>query len=124
MDPITRILGALSLWSIEIVMQMRIFALYNRSKKVIGKILYTLLCSYAFPLRLTLKVAALNALLFLASIAGFLWLMVINAERRATSIRGVKMNPVLDGCPSIHSGVEYLQWIPGEHCSDWYLCRV
>lgn len=34
MDPITRVLGALSLWSIEIVMQMRIYALYDRSKKV------------------------------------------------------------------------------------------
>ncbi|KAH8077416.1 hypothetical protein BXZ70DRAFT_1012976 [Cristinia sonorae] len=33
MDPVTRVLGALSLWSIETVMQMRIYALYGRSKK-------------------------------------------------------------------------------------------
>ncbi|TCD62357.1 hypothetical protein EIP91_006986 [Steccherinum ochraceum] len=89
MDPLTRVLGALSLWSIEIVMQMRVFALYNRSKKV----------------------ALFNGILFLCSVAAFLWLLVANAEKRSVSISGVKTLPI-PGCPSIHTGIEYLQWIP------------
>jgi len=34
MGPTTRVVGALSLWSIEVVMQMRIYALYKCSRKV------------------------------------------------------------------------------------------
>jgi len=34
MDSIIRVVGALSLWAIEIVMQMRIYALYRCSRKV------------------------------------------------------------------------------------------
>ena len=32
--PNIRILGAIGLWSIEIVMQMRVYILFNRSKRV------------------------------------------------------------------------------------------
>jgi hypothetical protein len=35
-DPTIRIVGAISLWSVEIIMQLRIYALFNRSKKVIA----------------------------------------------------------------------------------------
>jgi len=89
MDPITRVLGAISLWSIEIVMQMRIYALYDRSKKV----------------------AIFNGVLFIASMAGFLWLLIINAGRRGGAIRDIKMLDI-PGCPSIHTDIEFLQWIP------------
>jgi hypothetical protein len=34
MDSIIRIVGAISLWSVEIVMQLRIYALFKCSKKV------------------------------------------------------------------------------------------
>lgn len=34
MAPVTRIVGAISLWSAEIIMQLRIYALYGWSKKV------------------------------------------------------------------------------------------
>ena len=33
-DPTIRIVGAISLWSIEIMMQLRIYILFNRSKRV------------------------------------------------------------------------------------------
>lgn len=89
MDSIIRVVGALSLWSIEIVMQMRIYALYKCSRKV----------------------AVINATLFLISIAGFLWVLVHNAERRRAVIANAIHLP-LPGCPSIHSGIEWAQWIP------------
>ena len=34
MDPTIRVVGATSLWAIEIVMQLRVYALFNCSKKV------------------------------------------------------------------------------------------
>jgi hypothetical protein len=35
MDTIIRVVGAVSLWSVEIVMQLRVYALYDCSKRVI-----------------------------------------------------------------------------------------
>ncbi|KAH0578984.1 hypothetical protein H2248_003160 [Termitomyces sp. 'cryptogamus'] len=89
MDSIIRIVGAISLWSIEIVMMLRVYALYNCSKRV----------------------AIFNTLLFLGSIAGFLWVLIHNAQRRRAVIADSIHLP-LPGCPSIHSGVEWLQWVP------------
>jgi hypothetical protein len=34
MDPTIRVVGAISLWAIEIVMQLRVYALFNCSRKV------------------------------------------------------------------------------------------
>ncbi|KIJ40402.1 hypothetical protein M422DRAFT_32257 [Sphaerobolus stellatus SS14] len=89
MDSIIRIVGAISLWSIEIVMQLRIYALYSCSRRV----------------------AFINFVLFLGSIAGFLWILVHNAVRRQSVIAQAIHLP-LPGCPSIHSGIEWAQWIP------------
>ncbi|KAH8077418.1 hypothetical protein BXZ70DRAFT_1073969 [Cristinia sonorae] len=89
MDSTIRMVGAISLWSIEIVMQLRIYALYRGSKKV----------------------ALVNGFLFLVSIVGFFYILVFNAERRADVIRDAKKLPI-PGCPSIHTGIEYAQWIP------------
>ncbi|KJA29680.1 hypothetical protein HYPSUDRAFT_127052 [Hypholoma sublateritium FD-334 SS-4] len=89
MDSIIRIVGALSLWAIEIVMQMRIYALYKCSRRV----------------------ALINAVLFLASIGVFLWILSFNALRRREVIAEAIHYP-LPGCPSVHSGIEWLQWIP------------
>ncbi|KAG5729349.1 hypothetical protein E4T56_gene9901 [Termitomyces sp. T112] len=89
MDSIIRIVGAISLWSIEIVMMLRVYALYNCSKRV----------------------AIFNTLLFFGSIAGFLWVLIHNAQRRRAVIADSIHLP-LPGCPSIHSGVEWLQWVP------------
>ncbi len=33
-DPSSRVAGAISLWLVEIIMQMRVYALFNRNKKV------------------------------------------------------------------------------------------
>ncbi|KAF8882851.1 hypothetical protein BD779DRAFT_1541826 [Infundibulicybe gibba] len=89
MDTIIRVVGAISLWSIEIVMQLRVYALFK--------------CSH--------RVAFINATLFLASIAGFLWILIHNAERRRSVIANAVHLP-LPGCPSIHSGIEWAQWVP------------
>ncbi|THH26326.1 hypothetical protein EUX98_g7860 [Antrodiella citrinella] len=89
MDSTIRVVGALSLWAVEIVMQLRIYALYRCSKKV----------------------AFFNGFLFLVSIAGFLYILIFNAERRASVIREAKTLPI-PGCPSIHTGIEFAQWIP------------
>ncbi|KAF8987751.1 hypothetical protein BDQ17DRAFT_1374699 [Cyathus striatus] len=60
MDSVIRIVGAILLWSIEIVMQLRIYAIFK--------------CS--------IKVAAINFILFLASIGGFMYILIFNAIRR------------------------------------------
>ena len=54
----------------------------------------------------------INLALFLISIVGFLWVLVHNAERRRAVIANAIHLP-LPGCPSIHSGIEWAQWIPG-----------
>ncbi|KAF8962580.1 hypothetical protein BDZ97DRAFT_1824325 [Flammula alnicola] len=89
MDSIIRIVGALMLWAIEIAMQMRIYALFKCSRKV----------------------AIINFVLFLGSIAAFFWILIFNALRRRSVIADAIHYP-LPGCPSIHSGIEWIQWIP------------
>ncbi|KAF9027401.1 hypothetical protein BDZ89DRAFT_1039492 [Hymenopellis radicata] len=89
MDSIIRVVGAVSLWSVEIVLQLRICALYKCSKKI----------------------ALINALLFAGSIAGFFYILIFNAQRRHAVIADAIHLP-LPGCPSIHSGIEWVQWVP------------
>ncbi|KAK7436846.1 hypothetical protein VKT23_014484 [Stygiomarasmius scandens] len=91
MDSIIRVVGAISLWSVEIVMQLRVYALFKCSKRV----------------------AAFNGVLFLGSIVGFLWILIHNAQRRRAVIADAIHLP-LPGCPSIHTGIEWAQWVPGE----------
>ncbi|OCB83896.1 hypothetical protein A7U60_g9102 [Sanghuangporus baumii] len=89
MDATIRVVGAISLWTIEIIMQLRIYALYNCSKRV----------------------ATFNAFLFLLSIGGFLWILIHNAQGRANVIHEAKQLPI-PGCPVVHTGIEWAQWIP------------
>ncbi|KAJ6450384.1 hypothetical protein C8R45DRAFT_1224115 [Mycena sanguinolenta] len=89
MDTIIRVVGAVSLWSVEIIMQLRIYALYACSRRV----------------------AAFNVILFLGSIIGFLWILIYNHSRRASVIANV-IHLGLPGCPSVHSGIEWAQWVP------------
>jgi len=88
-DPVTRLAGALSLWGVEIYMQLRIYALFNRSKKV----------------------ALFNLVVFIISIGLFLWLMVLNALRRGAMIASAIHLP-LPGCPTINGGLQWTLWIP------------
>ncbi|KAF8960006.1 hypothetical protein BDZ97DRAFT_1354981 [Flammula alnicola] len=88
-DPTTRMAGAISLWSVEIIMQLRIYALFNRSKKV----------------------ALFNGILFAISIVLFLWIMVVNAINRSKLIANV-IHLALIGCPAINGGSQWAQWIP------------
>ncbi|KAJ7055850.1 hypothetical protein C8F01DRAFT_447501 [Mycena amicta] len=89
MDTIIRVVGAVSLWSVEIVMQLRVYAIYGCSKRV----------------------AAINLALFSGSIAGFMWILIFNHSRRAAVIASV-IHLDLPGCPSVHSGIEWAQWVP------------
>lgn len=89
MAPVTRIVGAISLWSVEIIMQLRIYALYGCSKRV----------------------AAVNAIAFLGSIAGFLYILIYNSVRRSAAIANAIQYP-LPGCPAVQPELEWLQWIP------------
>ncbi|KAF9479986.1 hypothetical protein BDN70DRAFT_654957 [Pholiota conissans] len=88
-DPTTRIAGAISLWSIEIVMQLRIYVLFNRSKKMLF----------------------FNAGLFTISIGLFLWIMVVNAINRNKLIVN-DLHIGLLGCPGVNGGSQWAQWIP------------
>ncbi|KAF7338900.1 UBA-e1-C domain-containing protein [Mycena sanguinolenta] len=89
MDTIIRVVGAVSLWSVEIIMQLRIYALYACSKRI----------------------AAFNVILFLGSIVGFMWILIYNHSRRASVIANV-IHLGLPGCPDVHSGIEWAQWVP------------
>ncbi|KIJ24285.1 hypothetical protein M422DRAFT_194863 [Sphaerobolus stellatus SS14] len=99
MDSIIRVVGAILLWSIEIVMQLRIYALYD----------------------LSWKVAAINFFLFMVSIAGFTWILVHNALRRHAVIAAAIHLP-LPGCPSIHTGIEWAQWVPATAFEGVLVC--
>lgn len=90
MDAIIRVVGALSLWGVEIVMQLRIYALFRLSKRV----------------------AVINAVLFLGSVAGFMGILVHNGLVRASVIAQAKSLPI-PGCPVVHTGIEWAQWVPG-----------
>ena len=59
------------------------------------------------------QVALINAVLFLASVGVFMWILSFNALRRREVIADAIHYP-LPGCPSVHSGIEWAQWIPGE----------
>ncbi|PPQ76529.1 hypothetical protein CVT26_013364 [Gymnopilus dilepis] len=91
-DATTRLAGALSLWAVEIIMQIRIYILYNRSKRV----------------------ALINGVLFFISIAGFFTIMIINAVARRTMIANAVHLP-LPGCPAINGHSQWALWIPGMH---------
>jgi len=88
-DPTIRTLGAISLWSVEIVMQIRIYVLYNRSKKV----------------------AVFNGILFIISIGLFLWVMIVNAIHRHSLIAGLVALPLI-GCPVVNGGSRWALWVP------------
>ncbi|KAI9061115.1 hypothetical protein FKP32DRAFT_1576794 [Trametes sanguinea] len=89
MDAMIRVVGALSLWGVEIVMQLRIYALFRLSKRV----------------------AVINAVLFVVSVAGFIWILVHNGLVRASVIAQAKSLPI-PGCPVVHTGIEWAQWVP------------
>ncbi|KAF9524806.1 hypothetical protein CPB83DRAFT_860724 [Crepidotus variabilis] len=88
MAPTSRILGAIGLWSVEIIMQVRLYALFNRSKKV----------------------AVFNGVLFVASMGVFLWILVLNSKRRGQMIASAIHLP-LPGCPTINGGTEWALWL-------------
>ncbi|KAJ2926629.1 hypothetical protein H1R20_g10467, partial [Candolleomyces eurysporus] len=88
-DPAVRLSGAISLWTIEIIMQLRIYALFNCSRKI----------------------AIFNGVLFLISIVAFMGIMVHGVMRRAALIASAIHFP-LPGCPVINGGLQWTLWMP------------
>ncbi|KAF9546969.1 hypothetical protein CPC08DRAFT_796352, partial [Agrocybe pediades] len=91
-ETITRMAGAISLWSVEIIMQMRIYFLYNRSKKI----------------------ALVNMTLFAVSISAFVAIMVINGIRFQTENQWVTSLPPYEACPPLRdNSIAWTLWMPG-----------
>jgi len=88
-DPIICIVGAISLWAVEIMMQIRIYALYGRSKKI----------------------AVFNGCFFALTIIAFASLTVINTQRRPSQIAAAMTFPI-PGCPTVHGGLQWTLWFP------------
>jgi len=64
------------------------------------------------------QVAAVNGILFLASIGIYIWILVFNSMRRGVMIASAKRLP-LPGCPAINGGTEWALWIP--RIADFFL---
>ncbi|KAK0457072.1 uncharacterized protein EV420DRAFT_1644219 [Desarmillaria tabescens] len=96
---IISVFGAISLWSVEIVMQLRVYVLFTCSKRV----------------------AVINGILFACSVVGFLWISAKNAEQQKALIADAIHLPLL-GCPIVHPKIEWAQWVPGESCLcfNWF----
>jgi len=88
-DLTNRIVGAINLWSVEIIMQMRIYVLFNRSKKV----------------------ALFNGICFLISIAMFLWMLAVRASQRNKALALFVELPLI-GCPVVHGTGQWGLWFP------------
>lgn len=59
-----------------------------------------------------LQVAVINAVLFVGSVVGFMWILIHNGRVRASVIAQAKSLPI-PGCPVVHTGIEWAQWVPG-----------
>ncbi|KAJ7726981.1 hypothetical protein B0H14DRAFT_2641003 [Mycena olivaceomarginata] len=57
------------------------------------------------------RIAVVNFVLFVGSIASFIWILVYNHSRRA-SVIAPAIDLRLPGCPTLHSGIEWAQWVP------------
>jgi len=88
-DPILRIAGAISLWSVEIVIQLRIYVLYRCSRKI----------------------AIFNAALFFCAILAFVGILTDLAIGRQKAIKSA-IRLTLIGCPVVNTPIEWSEWIP------------
>ncbi|KAK2460163.1 hypothetical protein APHAL10511_007842 [Amanita phalloides] len=88
-DLILRIMGAIALWAIEIIIQLRIYALFRCSRKI----------------------AIFNVVLFFCSICAFLGVTIYSGIQRKKLIATAIHLP-LPGCPVINGGIQWAEWIP------------
>ncbi|KAF8348819.1 hypothetical protein F5887DRAFT_1097461 [Amanita rubescens] len=88
-DPMLRIAGAISLWSVEIIIQLRIYALYGCSRKI----------------------AIFNAALFFCAILAFVGILTDLAIGRQKAIKSA-IRLTLIGCPVVNTPIEWSEWIP------------
>ncbi|KAF9048783.1 hypothetical protein BJ165DRAFT_1057008 [Panaeolus papilionaceus] len=90
LNPISGMAGALSLWSVEIVMQLRVYVLFNRSKRLAG----------------------FNGALFIASVGFFLWLLVSDTLRRSKHMSLPTTAHFLGCHPTLNKGLQWELWLP------------
>jgi len=84
-----RVAGGIAVWAIEIIMQLRIYALFGCSSKI----------------------AIFNALLFFASALSSLGIIIYNGVIRQSVIASAVHLPLL-GCPVINGGIQWAEWVP------------
>ncbi|KIL64410.1 hypothetical protein M378DRAFT_11435 [Amanita muscaria Koide BX008] len=84
-----RVAGGIAVWAIEIIMQLRIYALFGCSSKI----------------------AIFNALLFFTSILSCLGIIIYNGVLRQSVIASAVHLPLL-GCPVINGGIQWAEWVP------------
>lgn len=88
-DPVLRIAGAISLWSVEIIIQLRIYVIYGCSRKI----------------------AIFNAVLFFLSVLAFVGILIDLGIGRKKVIAEVIHLP-LPGCPVVNSPIQWSEWMP------------
>ncbi|KAF9048785.1 hypothetical protein BJ165DRAFT_1462654 [Panaeolus papilionaceus] len=89
LDPVSRVTGAIALWSADIILQLRVYALFQCSKKV----------------------AIFNAVLFMASISAFLGILAVSVRGRTPSL-DEGYGASVPGCAVMREGIEWVQWVP------------
>ncbi|KDQ23878.1 hypothetical protein PLEOSDRAFT_1023983, partial [Pleurotus ostreatus PC15] len=76
------------------LLQLRIYALFGASKKILHS-----------------PVAVVNGILFLGSVAGWVYILVHNVTRTEALIADAVRLP-LPACPIIHVSTDWAQWVP------------
>ena len=95
-------------------MQLRIYALFNCSRKVSTQkaILRSCLTFKNTRTLIGIQIAIFNGVLFLISIVAFIIIMIHGVMRRAALIASAIHFP-LPGCPAINGGLQWTLWMPG-----------
>jgi len=86
---VTRVAGGIAVWAIEIIIQLRIYALFGCSRKI----------------------AIFNAVLFFTSMLSCLGIITYDGVLRKQLIADAVHLPLI-GCPVINGGVQWAEWVP------------
>jgi hypothetical protein len=86
---VTRVAGGIAVWAIEIIMQLRIYALFGCSRKI----------------------AIFNAVLFFTSMLSCLGIITYDGVLRKKLIANAVHLPLI-GCPVINGGIQWAEWVP------------
>ncbi|KAM6504158.1 hypothetical protein JOM56_001101 [Amanita muscaria] len=84
-----RVSGGIAVWAVEILMQLRIYALFGCSRKI----------------------AVFNAVVFLSSVLSSLGIIIYDGVQRKELIAYAEHLP-LPGCPDVNGGIQWAEWVP------------